>query len=293
MDMTQSRSDRLTKSTHFIPIKETDNMETLTRLLATGVKTWDTYDQAELALGTQLDMSTAYHPETDGQSERTIQTLRINLRSLIIDLGKGWKDTRPLCRSPVCWAEFGDVQLTGPEIVHETTKKIEQIQQHLQAARDRQRSYANKQGKPKIPVGSGADRRLAIFGLGATSTRVALLDTTKRAGSDQGEGMCYRIGSGTFRRCGGLRSWAVVVLRGVVGGVAGGRGGWREGEGRGGSRGSGVSAAWRTAFTGLKRGGEPAGSYPSHDLRKEQMGMRGERIVAGGSGGVRCAEAAG
>ncbi|GJW17046.1 putative reverse transcriptase domain-containing protein [Tanacetum coccineum] len=139
--------DRLTKSTHFIPIKETDNMETLTRLLATGVKTWDTYDQAELALGTQLDMSTAYHPETDGQSERTIQTLRINLRSLIIDLGKGWKDTRPLCRSPVCWAEFGDVQLTGPEIVHETTKKIEQIQQHLQAARDRQRSYANVKTK--------------------------------------------------------------------------------------------------------------------------------------------------
>ncbi|GJZ64514.1 putative reverse transcriptase domain-containing protein [Tanacetum coccineum] len=47
------------------------------------------------------------------------------------------------CRSPVCWAEVGDVQLTRPEIIHETTKKIVQIRQRLQAARDRQRSYAN------------------------------------------------------------------------------------------------------------------------------------------------------
>ncbi|GJV85192.1 hypothetical protein Tco_1525090 [Tanacetum coccineum] len=53
-----------------------------------------------------------------------------------------------LCRSPVCWAEVGDVQLTGPEIIHETTKKIVQIRQRLQAARDRQRSYANIRWKP-------------------------------------------------------------------------------------------------------------------------------------------------
>ncbi|GJW03297.1 putative reverse transcriptase domain-containing protein [Tanacetum coccineum] len=52
------------------------------------------------------------------------------------------------CRSPICWAEVGDVQLTGPEIVHETTKKIVQIRQRLQAARDRQRSYANIRRKP-------------------------------------------------------------------------------------------------------------------------------------------------
>ncbi|GKC46624.1 hypothetical protein Tco_1064346 [Tanacetum coccineum] len=47
------------------------------------------------------------------------------------------------CRSPVCWAEVGDVQLTGPEIIHETTEKIVQIRQRLQAAKDRQRSYTN------------------------------------------------------------------------------------------------------------------------------------------------------
>ncbi|GJR71381.1 hypothetical protein Tco_0083746 [Tanacetum coccineum] len=46
------------------------------------------------------------------------------------------------CRSPVCWAEVGDSQLTGPEIIQETTEKIIQIRQRLQAARDRQRSYA-------------------------------------------------------------------------------------------------------------------------------------------------------
>ncbi|GJU35981.1 reverse transcriptase domain-containing protein [Tanacetum coccineum] len=90
------------------------------------------------ALGTQLDMSTTYHPETDGQSKRTIQTLEDMLRACIIDFGKA-----PLealygrkCRSPVCWAKVGDVQLTGPEIIHETTKKIVQIRQRLQAARD-------------------------------------------------------------------------------------------------------------------------------------------------------------
>nr|GEU98818.1 putative reverse transcriptase domain-containing protein [Tanacetum cinerariifolium] len=52
------------------------------------------------------------------------------------------------CRSPVCWAEVGDTQLTGPEIIHEITEKIVQIQQHLQAARDRQRNYANIRRKP-------------------------------------------------------------------------------------------------------------------------------------------------
>nr|GEX54894.1 putative reverse transcriptase domain-containing protein [Tanacetum cinerariifolium] len=96
------------------------------------------------ALGTQLDMSTAYHPETDGQSERTIQTLEDMLRACVIDFGRGWEKHLPLCRSKVCWDEVREVLLTGPEIIHETTENIAQIRQHLQAARDRQRSYANK-----------------------------------------------------------------------------------------------------------------------------------------------------
>ncbi|GKC14250.1 putative reverse transcriptase domain-containing protein [Tanacetum coccineum] len=48
------------------------------------------------------------------------------------------------CRSPVCWAEVGEAQLTGPEIIHETTEKIFKIRDHMQAARNRQKSYADK-----------------------------------------------------------------------------------------------------------------------------------------------------
>ncbi|GJX02949.1 putative reverse transcriptase domain-containing protein [Tanacetum coccineum] len=182
--------DRLTKSAHFIPTRETDSMETLTRLYIKeivsrhGVPISIISDRAshfmsrfwqslKSALGTQLDMSMAYHPETDGQSERTIQTLKDMLRACVIDFGKGWEKHLPLvdfyynnsyhasikaapfeelygrkCRSPVCWAEVRDVQLTGPEIIHKTTEKIVQIRQRLQAERDRQRSYANIRRKP-------------------------------------------------------------------------------------------------------------------------------------------------
>ncbi|GJS35371.1 putative reverse transcriptase domain-containing protein [Tanacetum coccineum] len=182
--------DRLTKSAHFIPTRETDSMETLTRLYikeivsqhGVPISIISDYDRhftsrfwqsLQSALGTQLDMSTAYHPETDGQSERTIQTLEDMLRACVIDFGKGWEKHLPLvefsynnsyhasikaapfealygrkCRSPVCWAKVGDVQLTGPKIIHETTEKIVQIRQHLQAARDWQRSYANIRRKP-------------------------------------------------------------------------------------------------------------------------------------------------
>ncbi|GJV48554.1 putative reverse transcriptase domain-containing protein [Tanacetum coccineum] len=97
------------------------------------------------ALGTQLDMSMTYHPETDGKSERIIQNSKICFEPATPF--EALYDRK--CRSPVCWAEVGDVQLTRPEIILETTKKIVQIRQRLQAARDRQRSYANvrKQGK--------------------------------------------------------------------------------------------------------------------------------------------------
>nr|GEY22724.1 reverse transcriptase domain-containing protein [Tanacetum cinerariifolium] len=104
------------------------------------------------AMGTRLDMSMAYHPETDGQSKRTIQTLEDMLRACVINFGNGWERHLPLvefsynnsyhasikatsfealygrkCRSPDCWAEVGDAQLIGPELIHETTEKIVQI----------------------------------------------------------------------------------------------------------------------------------------------------------------------
>ncbi|GJT90239.1 putative reverse transcriptase domain-containing protein [Tanacetum coccineum] len=132
------------------------------------------WQSLQSALGTQLDMSTVYHPETYGEIERTIQTLKDMLRARVIDFGKGWERHLPMvefsynnsyhasikaapfealygrkCRSPVCWAKVGDVQLTGPEIIHETTEKIVRIRQRLQAARDRQRSIIRfgKRGK--------------------------------------------------------------------------------------------------------------------------------------------------
>ncbi|GJX16186.1 putative reverse transcriptase domain-containing protein [Tanacetum coccineum] len=152
--------DRLTKSAYFTPTQETDSMETLTRLYIKEIVsqhgvpisiisdrdshfTSRFWQSLQSDLGTQLDMSTTYHPETDGQSERTIQTLKDMLRASPFEALYGRK-----CRSPVCWAEVGDVQLTGPEIIHETTEKIVQIRQRLQAARDRQRSYANIRRKP-------------------------------------------------------------------------------------------------------------------------------------------------
>ncbi|GJT45687.1 putative reverse transcriptase domain-containing protein [Tanacetum coccineum] len=104
------------------------------------------WQSLQSALGTQLDMSTAYHPETDGQSVRTIQTLKDMLRACVIDLGKGCERHLTLVEfsyNNICWAEVGDVQLTGPEIIHETTEKIVRIRQCLQTARDRKRGKLN------------------------------------------------------------------------------------------------------------------------------------------------------
>nr|GEZ70879.1 putative reverse transcriptase domain-containing protein [Tanacetum cinerariifolium] len=182
--------DRLTKSAHFSPMRENDTLEKLTRKYLRevvsrhgvpvsiisyhdGRLTSHFWKSLNKALGTRLDMSTAYHPETDGQSERTIQTLEDMLRVCVLDFGTGWDKHLPLvefsynnsyhtsikaasfealyghrCRSPICWAEVEDRQLTGPEIIHETIEKIVQIKSHIQAARDRQKRYADVRRKP-------------------------------------------------------------------------------------------------------------------------------------------------
>ncbi|GKA02642.1 putative reverse transcriptase domain-containing protein [Tanacetum coccineum] len=136
--------DRLTKSAHFLPIREDYKMEKLARIYINeivarhGVPVSIILDRdgrfashlwqaLQKALGTKLHMSTAYHLETDGQSERNIQTL---------------KDCAPFeaiygrkCRSPVIWTEVGEIRLIGLEILQETT-------------RSRQKSYADKRRKP-------------------------------------------------------------------------------------------------------------------------------------------------
>nr|GEZ46594.1 putative reverse transcriptase domain-containing protein [Tanacetum cinerariifolium] len=155
--------DRLTKSAYFLPMKKTDSTEKLTQLYLKEVK----------AFGTNLDMSTAYHPQTDGQRERTIQKLEDMLRACVIDFESSWDRHLSLVefsynnsyhasikvasyealyerkhRSPVCWSEVEDSQLTGPELIRDTTEKIVQIKKRLLTARSRQKSYEDRRTKP-------------------------------------------------------------------------------------------------------------------------------------------------
>ncbi|GJS41458.1 hypothetical protein Tco_0566501 [Tanacetum coccineum] len=102
--------DRLTKSAYFLPMRETKSTEKLTRLY-------------------MKEIVARHGIPTDGQSERTIQTLEDMLKACVIDFGN---------------AKVGEAQLTGPEIIHETTEKIFKIRDRMQAARDRQKSYADK-----------------------------------------------------------------------------------------------------------------------------------------------------
>ncbi|GJX26751.1 putative reverse transcriptase domain-containing protein, partial [Tanacetum coccineum] len=128
--------DRLTKPAHFLPMKETNSMEKLTRQ----------YLKEVVSRHGVPVLIISNRDKTDGQSERTIQTLEDMLRACVIDFGKALYGRK--CRSPICWAEVGDAQLTGPEIVHETTEKIIQIKKCIQAAQDRQKSYADRRRKP-------------------------------------------------------------------------------------------------------------------------------------------------
>ncbi|GJS88155.1 putative reverse transcriptase domain-containing protein [Tanacetum coccineum] len=182
--------DRLIKSAHFLPIRENDPLDKLARLYLKkivarygipisiicdrdGRFTSNFWRSFQKALGTDLSISIAYHPETDDQSKRTIQTLKDMLRACVIDFGKGWVKHLPLaefsynnsyhasikaapyealygqkCRSPVCWAKVVEAQLTGLEMIQETTEKIVLIKQRIQAAHDRQKSYADLKRKP-------------------------------------------------------------------------------------------------------------------------------------------------
>nr|GEV95118.1 hypothetical protein [Tanacetum cinerariifolium] len=136
--------DRLTKSAHFLHMREDYKIDRLARLYLSeivarlGVPISIIFDRdsqftsrfwksMQEALGTRLDMITTYHPRTDGQSKCTIQTLEHMLRA---------------------YAEVGESHLIGPELVQETIDKISQIKDRLKPARDHQKSYADKRRKP-------------------------------------------------------------------------------------------------------------------------------------------------
>ncbi|GJT02765.1 putative reverse transcriptase domain-containing protein [Tanacetum coccineum] len=138
--------DRLTKSAHFLPMCKDNKMDRLARLYLNEIvarhgvpiliisdrnsrlsRFWQSMQEA---LGTYLDMSTTYHPQTDGQSEHTIQTLEDMLRACVsFEALYGRK-----CCSPIMWADIGEGHLIGPELVQETIEKISHVKDRHKAA---------------------------------------------------------------------------------------------------------------------------------------------------------------
>ena len=182
--------DRLTKSAHFLPVRVTYTLDKLAEIYVREIvrlhgvpksivsdrdsrftsKFWKSLQNA---LGTRLKFSTAFHPQTDGQSERTIQTLEDMLRAYALDFQGAWDKYLPLaefsynnsyhatigmapyealygrkCRSPIHWHEAGERKYLGPELVEQATEAVERIQQHMKTSQNRQKNYADKRRKP-------------------------------------------------------------------------------------------------------------------------------------------------
>ena len=181
--------DRLTKSAHFLSIREKFSPQKLEELFMNhivslhGVPVLIISDRDPRftsrfwkglmkELGVKLNLSTAFHPQTNGQSERTIQTLKDMLRSCVLHFKGHWNEYLPFaeftynnsyhssiemspyevlygnqCRTPLCWNETRERKLLGPEIVQTTVDKVNVIRTRLKAAQDRQKSYADKRRK--------------------------------------------------------------------------------------------------------------------------------------------------
>ncbi|GJV22888.1 putative reverse transcriptase domain-containing protein [Tanacetum coccineum] len=133
--------DRLTKSTHFLPMRKNDSIEKLTRQYLKEVVTRHGVPVSIISDRDGRFTSQFWHPPLVEFLYNDSYHTSIKVTPFEALYGRK-------CRSPVCWAEVGDAQLTGPEIVHETTKKIIQIKKRIQAARDRQKSYADRRRKP-------------------------------------------------------------------------------------------------------------------------------------------------
>ena len=127
---------------------------------------WKSFQKA---MGTQLTMSTAFHPQTNGQLERTIQISEDMLRACVLDLKGSWEEHLPLvefaydnsyqasiqmapyealygrpCRSPICWTKVGDSSFTGPDMIRDTSEKTNLIWKCLLNAQSRQKSYVDR-----------------------------------------------------------------------------------------------------------------------------------------------------
>ena len=177
--------DRLTKCAHFLPINLKWSMDKLAGVYVQEVVrlhgvpesivsdrdprfTSRFWQSLQAALGTQLRMSSAYHPQTDGQSERTIQSLEDLLRTCVLDHMGSWNEVLPLveftynnsyhssigmapyealygrrCRTPLSWNQDGETFILGPEFLQQTTEKVKLIQDRMRATQSRQKSYAD------------------------------------------------------------------------------------------------------------------------------------------------------
>ncbi|KAA0060413.1 pol protein [Cucumis melo var. makuwa] len=181
--------DRLTKSAHFVPGKSTYTaskwaqlyMSEIVRLHGVPVSIVSDRDARftskfwkglQTSMGTRLDFSTAFHPQTDGQTERLNQVLEDMLRACALEFPGSWDSHLHLmefaynnsyqatigmapfealygkcCRSPVCWGEVGEQRLMGPELVQSTNEAIQKIRSRMHTAQSRQKSYADVRRK--------------------------------------------------------------------------------------------------------------------------------------------------
>nr|GEY34792.1 hypothetical protein [Tanacetum cinerariifolium] len=157
----QNGIDKMTKSTHFLETREDYSTKRLAKLYIDEIvvrhgvpvliildrdgrftsRFWQTLQKA---LGTRLDMSTTYHPQTDEQTDFSYNnSYHSSIRCAPFEALYGRKS-----RSPVIWAEIGESSLIGHELVHEATDKVVLIKEKLKAARDRQKSYADNRRQP-------------------------------------------------------------------------------------------------------------------------------------------------
>jgi hypothetical protein len=182
--------DRLTKVAHFIPVKITHNGRELADLYISRIVslhgvpktivsdhgaqfTSHFWGKLHEALGTKLSFSTAYHPQTEGQTERVNQILEDMLRTCVLSYGAKWEDCLPFaefycnnsyqtslqmapfealygrkCRTPLNWSETGESQVFGPDIIREAEEQVQLICNRLKAAQSRQKSYIDSRRRP-------------------------------------------------------------------------------------------------------------------------------------------------
>jgi len=178
--------DRLTKIAHFLAmnlrmsmaklaqlyIKEIVRLHGVSSSIVSNRDPWFTsrfWQTLESALGSKLTMSSAYHPQTDGQFERTIQSLEDLLRMCMLDHLGAWDEVLPLieftynnsfhasigmapykalygrkCRTPLCWYQDGEAVLVGPELLEQTTENVRMVRDRMQASQSRQKAYTDR-----------------------------------------------------------------------------------------------------------------------------------------------------